>query len=156
MRTSVIDGLAFRLTTSALVVLIASAVFAQAPASPTPQLPPAVLRAFQQAYPSASISSSASARDRDRAVFRIESVDKGRLRTVLYDTSGALIEVAEHLEEKDLPRPVADAMHSHPRAIYVSGLKVTRGPDVEYRLTLRGTRKTAMVTKPDGTVVSFK
>jgi hypothetical protein len=27
---------------------------------------------------------------------------------------------------------------------------------VEYRLTLRGTRKTAMVAKPDGTVVSFK
>jgi hypothetical protein len=47
-------------------------------------------------------------------------------------------------------------MHSHPRAIYVSGFKVTRGSNVEYRLTVRGTRKTAMVAKPDGTVVSFK
>jgi hypothetical protein len=47
-------------------------------------------------------------------------------------------------------------MHSHRRAIYVSGLKVTRGGSVEYRLTVSGSRKTAMVAKPDGTVVSFK
>jgi hypothetical protein len=47
-------------------------------------------------------------------------------------------------------------MHSHPRAIYGSGFKVTRGNSVEYRLTVRGTRKTAMVAKPDGTVISFK
>jgi hypothetical protein len=60
------------------------------------------------------------------------------------------------VEEKDLPAPVAAAMHSHPRAIYGSGMKVTRGGTVEYRLTVRGTRKTAMVAKPDGTVVSFK
>jgi hypothetical protein len=75
---------------------------------------------------------------------------------VLYDAGGTAIEIAEQVDEKDLPRPVADAMHSHPRAIYVSGMKVTRGREVEYRLTLRGTRKTAMVAKPDGTVVSFK
>jgi hypothetical protein len=75
---------------------------------------------------------------------------------VLYDASGAVVEVAEQVEEKDLPKPVADAMHSHPRAIYVSGMKVTRGASVEYQLTVRGTRKTAMVAKPDGTVVSFK
>jgi hypothetical protein len=58
--------------------------------------------------------------------------------------------------EKDLPKPVAAAMHSHPRAIFVSASKVTRGGTVEYQLTLKGTRKTAMVVKPDGTVVSFK
>jgi len=46
-------------------------------------------------------------------------------------------------------------MHSHPRAIYVSGFKVTRGGSVEYRLTVRGTRKTAMIAKPDGTVVDY-
>ena len=70
--------------------------------------------------------------------------------------TGKVIEVAEQVQEAELPKPVADAMHSHPRAIYVSGLKVTRGSNVEYRLTLRGTRKTAMVAKPDGTVLSFK
>ena len=77
-------------------------------------------------------------------------------RSALYDANGVAIEVAEQVEEKELPQPVAAAMHSHPRAIYVSGVKVTRGSTVEYRLTVRGTRKTAMVAKPDGTVISFK
>ena len=58
--------------------------------------------------------------------------------------------------EKQLPKPVADAFHSHRRAIFVSAVKVTRGATVEYHLTLKGSRKTAMVVKPDGTVVSFK
>jgi hypothetical protein len=47
-------------------------------------------------------------------------------------------------------------MHSHPRAIYGSGWKVTRGGSVEYHLTVKGSRKTAMIARPDGTVVSFK
>jgi hypothetical protein len=62
----------------------------------------------------------------------------------------------EAVTEKQLPKPVADAFHSHRRAIFVSAVKVTRGTGVEYHLTLKGSRKTAMVVKPDGTVVSFK
>ena len=87
---------------------------------------------------------------------RVDSIQSGKRRIVLYDVNGTVIELAEQVEEKDLPAPVAAAMHSHPRAIYGSGMKVTRGGTVEYRLTVRGTRKTAMVAKPDGTVVSFK
>ena len=49
--------------------------------------------------------------------------------------SGTVIEVAEQVDEKELPPPVAAAMHSHPRAIYVSGMKVTRGGGVQYQLT---------------------
>ena len=66
------------------------------------------------------------------------------------------IAITEPVEEKDLPAAVVAAVHSRPRAIYVSGLKVSRDQDVEYHLTLRGTRRTAMIVKPDGTVVSFK
>jgi hypothetical protein len=74
--------------------------------------------------------------------------------------TGAFAQGKERLDpvkEPDLPKAVADAMHSHRRAIFVSAVKVTRdGTVAEYRLTLRGSRKTAMVVKPDGTVVSFK
>ena len=73
--------------------------------------------------------------------------------------TGAFAQDKERREavlERDLPKPVAAAMRSHPRAIFVSGTKVTRSGTVEYQLTLKGTRKTAMVVKPDGTVVSFK
>ena len=62
----------------------------------------------------------------------------------------------ETVTEQQLPKPVSDAFHSHRRAIFVSAAKVTRGASVEYHLTLKGSRKTAMVVKPDGTVLSFK
>lgn len=111
---------------------------------------------IRSAYPGATISAATQDRDNNRTVFRVDSLQKGKRRIVLYDSNGGLIETAEQVEEKDLPQPVAAAMHSHRRAIYVSGFKVTRGSNVEYRLTVRGTRKTAMVAKPDGTVVSFE
>ena len=62
----------------------------------------------------------------------------------------------ETVTEQQLPKPVSDAYHSHRRAVFVSAVKVTRGTSIEYHLTLKGSRKTAMVVKPDGTVVSFK
>ena len=83
-------------------------------------------------------------------------MDKGRRRVLLYDANGRVIEIAESVQEKELPKPVADALHSHRRAIFVSAMKVTRGGNVEYRLTARGSRKTSMIAKPDGTVLSWK
>jgi hypothetical protein len=139
----------------ASALILTAALLAQAPASGTP-LPAAVKSAFDKAYPGATISSVTQERDNNRPVFRVGGVQSGKRRIVLYDANAAAIEVAEQVEEKELPQPVAAAMHSHPRAIYVSGMKVTRGSSVEYRLTVRGTRKTAMVAKPDGTVISFK
>lgn len=138
----------------ASALILTAALSAQA-ASSTP-LPAPVKSAFEKAYPGATISSVTPERDNNRSVFRVEGVQGGKRRIVLYDANAAAIEVAEQVEEKELPQPVAAAMHSHPRAIYVSGMKVTRGGSVEYRLTVRGTRKTAMVAKPDGTVLSFK
>lgn len=135
------------------VMALNTILFAQAPAI---SLPLPVKSAFEKAYPGATISAATHERESNRTLFRIDSTQNGKRRVVLYDANGAAIEVAEQVEEKELPQPVAAAMHSHPRAIYVSGLKVTRGTSVEYRLTVRGTRKTAMVAKPDGTVVSFK
>jgi len=87
---------------------------------------------------------------------RVETVEKGRKKVVLYDANGAVVEVSEQVEEKDLPKPVFDAIHSHPRAIFVSAMKLTREGGVEYRIAVRGSRKTAMVAKADGTVLSFK
>ena len=137
------------------VVILGVAAFAHAQGG-TQSLPSAVKSAFDQAYPGATISAATQELDNNRTVFRVDSIQKGKRRIVLYEPNGALIETAEQVEEKELPQPVAAAMHSHRRAIYVSGFKVTRGSNVEYRLTVRGSRKTAMVAKPDGTVLSFK
>ena len=142
-------------TATAIVMLAAAATtFAQSNGAASP--PPAVKKAFEQSYAGATISSVTQTRDGNQSVFRVDRTDKGRRRVVLYEPGGRAVEVSEEVMERDLPKPVADAMHSHPRAIYGSGWKVTRGASVEYRLTVKGTRKTAMIAKPDGTVLSFR
>ena len=140
----------------ASLLILAATLAAQVPASSSSPLPPAVKTAFEKAYPGATVSSTTPERDGNQTRYRVDAIHQGKRRSILYDATGAVVETAEQVEEKDLPAPVAAAMHSHPRAIYASGMKVTRGSSVEYRLTLRGTRKTAMVARPDGTVVSFK
>lgn len=141
---------------SICVVMGAVPALSQAPASKPPSLPPAVTTAFQQAYPTATISSTKQERDKERTLFRVESTDRGRRRSLLYDSNGKVIEAGEQVEDKQLPRPVFEAIHAHRRAIFVSAMKVTRGSYVEYRITVRGSRRTAMVAKPDGTVLSFE
>jgi hypothetical protein len=86
----------------------------------------------------------------------LSAEDKGRRRVLVYDLNGSVLEAAEQIDEKDLPRPVADAIHEQSRAVYVKGMKITRGVNVQYEITLRGSRKTTMVLKPDGAVVSAK
>ena len=137
----------------AIVVALTATSFAQTPVT---SLPAPVKSAFEKAYPGAAITRSTQEREDGRTLYRVDGVHAGKRRVMLYDASGATVEVGEQVEEKDLPAPVAAAIRSHRRAIYVSGLKVTRGSNVEYRITVRGSRRTAMVAKPDGTVVSFK
>jgi hypothetical protein len=86
----------------------------------------------------------------------VESMENGRKKVVVYDARGGVVATSEQVGEKDLPKPVLDAIHSHRRAIFVSAVKVTRKGSVEYQITVRGSRKTAMVAKADGTVLSFK
>ena len=141
--------------TVAFAAIWTALALAQAPAN-VGSLPPEVKKAFEQAYPRATISATAPQREGNRTLFRIDSVDGGRRRVVFFDAKGAVVEVAEQVEERELPKPVVAAIRSHRRAIYVSGMKVTRGRNVEYRITVKGSRRTAMVARPDGTVISFE
>lgn len=147
------------LAASVLLIAGASLSLAQVPGAPTGaarDLPTPVLNAFEKAYPNATISAASQERQDGKIAFRVECQDKGRRRALVYDINGSILEAAEQVDEKDLPQPVAAAMHSHPRAVFVRGMKITRGPIVQYELVLRGTRKTTMLVKPDGAVVSFK
>lgn len=87
---------------------------------------------------------------------RVETIEKGRKKVVLYDANGAVLEMSEQVQEDELPKPVRDAIHAHRRAIFVSAMKITRKSGIEYQVTVRGSRRTAMVAKADGTVISFK
>ena len=74
-----------------------------------------------------------------------DSTDKGRRRVVLYDANGKTIEVGEQVEEKETATsPVFDAMDSASARHLRVHLKEPSSGSVEYRLTVRGSRKTAM------------
>ena len=103
----------------------------------------------------ATVVAAPQARDKDGNV-RVETVEKGLRRIVTSDASGKVIEIADQVEERDVPKPVLDAMRSHRRAIFVRAFKVTRGAVIHYQLTVRGSRRTNMLAKPDGTVLSFE
>lgn len=150
------DGVPVRsLLAAVMVATLLDPVMAQAPAGGV-AMPAAVKKAFDQSYPGASVTSVSQQRDGSRQVVRVDATQRGRRRIVLYDANGTVVELSEPVEEKELPAPVAAAIKAHRRAIYVSGMKVTRGSSVEYRITVRGSRRTAMVAKPDGTVLSFQ
>jgi hypothetical protein len=142
-----------------LLCAMASVVAAQVPEAPrgaARDLPSTVLKAFENSYPNATISNASQERQDGKIAFRIDCQEKGRRRVLVYDLKGSILEAAEQVDEADLPKPVAAAVRSHPKASYVKGMKVTRGVNIHYELTLRGTRKTTMIVKPDGSVVSFK
>jgi hypothetical protein len=137
----------------------ASLAAAQVPGAPTGPgrgLPSPVLSAFERAYPMGTITAASTERQEGQLAFRVEALDRGLRRVIVYNVNGSVLESTEQVDEKDLPKAVVDAAHSHPKAVYVKGVKITNGINVRYELTLRGTRKTTMIVKPDGTVVSFK
>ena len=143
----------------ALVLFVGSPASAQVPNAPTGparDLPTPVLTAFEKAYPTATISEVSTERNGSALAFRVDSVDKGRRRVIVYTATGSVLETSEQVEEKDLPKPVLDAVHSHPKAVYVKGMKITKSITTYYQLTLRGTRKTTMTVRPDGSLVDFK
>ena len=142
--------------TAAVTAMLMATLATHAQSTKGAAAPPVVTRAFQQSYPGATLSSVTEEEDGGHAVYRVSGLDQGRRRVVLYDSTATALEVSEQVEEKELPKPVAEAMHSHPRAIYVTGLKVMRDGRVTYKLTVRGTRKTEMIAKADGSVLSFK
>lgn len=140
-------------------LLAAFPVLAQAPTSLTGaarDLPSTVLAAFEKAHAGATITDTSQERQDGKVAFRVDALEKGRRLVVVYSLEGAVIEAAEQVEEADLPKAVIDAIHSYPKARFVKGMKVVHGLNVHYELTLRGTRKTLMIVKPDGSIVSTK
>ena len=147
------------LVACALLLAAAPAAFAQVPPAPSGAarvLPSRVLSAFEKAHPNAVITSADQDRQEGKIVFRVDALDKGRRQVIVYDLSGTVIEAAAQVDEKDLPAPVAAAIREHKGATFVKAMKITRGINAHYELTLRGTRKATMIVKADGAVIAYK
>ena len=120
-------------------------------AAPAAKLPPAILIAFQQAYPKATIKNVLKETAGGKTVYEVESVDKGLTRDLNYNPDGTVIDIEEEVAGADIPAAVSDAVKKmYPKATVTKAEKMTTGQVVTYELTLKGAPKPTVELTPDG------
>ena len=113
---------------------------------PKKNLPPAVLQAFEQQHPSATIKAIIRDVRKEGTLYEIESVDSSLSRHLLYQPDGTLVEVEEVIEPEALPQVVLDGLKTrYPSATIRSSERSTRGEHVEYELAITVGRRTMNV-----------
>lgn len=101
-------------------------------------LPAAVLSAFKQAYPNATIKGVAEEKKAGKTYFEIESKDGKTFRDLLYQADGSVAEIEESLAVLDLPAAVRTAVQAkYPKAKLHKAEKVTKGAVVTYDVEVR-------------------
>lgn len=115
-------------------------------------LPPAVLQAFEEAFPKAVITGVAKEDDAD---YEIESRDGTIQRDLVYQADGTLVETEESCDMKALPEAVQKTIaKEYPKGEFEKAEKVTRGSVVEYELKVEvGEEINKVVLDPAGTVI---
>ncbi len=119
-------------------------------------LPPAVLAAFEKAYPKAVIKGASKEVENGQTQYEIESVDGKMNRDLLYKADGTVVEVEEALAKGALPAPVLKAL-----AKAYPGYKVLKAEDLikdgqrlfELQIDVKGKRQDVTID-PSGKIIS--
>jgi hypothetical protein len=115
-------------------------------------VPPAVLAAFAEAYPKATIKGYSKEMHNGQTVYEIESVEGQTRRDAIYSSDGKLTLLEETLDPSDLPSAVKTALNKKfPGAKILRSEKVTKGAVVgyEFRVEHKG-KTTEIVFDPTG------
>lgn len=121
-------------------------------------IPPEVLKAFEEKYPTAVITGQIR-QVRERIPFyEIQSTDSAITRDVLFQEDGTIVEIGESIDESDLPQAVRDGLKDkYPSASVEAVDRVSRGPHVEYEITLTiGKKKVDVVANTAGKVFQVR
>lgn len=122
---------------------------------PRKGVPPAVLAAFQKAYPGAQALGYSLDDSEGRKVFEIESREGRVRRDLSYLPDGTLDEAEEVIAPSDLPKAVQQSIQaSHPGVRILHAERDTRGAAVTYEVVIsaRGVKK-EVVLDPEGKVI---
>ncbi len=147
----------FRATMSVCVVLLAFMLAIPAMAGEKKitkkEVPPAVLKAFEKAYPKATVNAYAKETEDGKTYYELETVDGKTKRDLLYTADGKVAEIEESVTMKDLPDEVAKAFTKEsPTAQPTKIEKVTRDDKVTYDFAM-GKGKSELVIDQTGVVV---
>lgn len=118
-------------------------------------LPPAVLKAFEQAYPKAEIKGASKEKEKKTTYYEIESVDGKTKRDILYTEDGTVHETEETIAASALPDAVMKAIKANsPKAKIEKAEKLMHDSVVEYEVVLvKNKQKTELVVDPSGKIV---
>jgi hypothetical protein len=121
-------------------------------------VPAAVMTAFKNGYPNATIRGYAREKENGKVFYEIESREGTMTRDVLYNPDGNIAEVEESLATTDLPSEVQEAVRKqHPKAVITRAEKTTVGDKITYEISARlGKKKISMEIDTSGKVLSNK
>jgi hypothetical protein len=110
-------------------------------------LPPAVLKAFQAAYPKAVIKGAAKEVENGVTQYEVESVDGTLNRDLLYLADGKVVEIEETTAPENLPAPVKQTLARDYTGAKVLKVEIlTKGTTKAYELSLELKGKKLSVT----------
>ena len=118
-------------------------------------VPPAVLAAFEKAYPHAKIRGMSTEVENGKTYFEIESVDGTQARDVLYLADGTVAEVEEVVAAGTLPEAVKTAVGKEfARAKIVKAERTLKGTVISYEVHVSlGSKKGSIVVDPSGKAI---
>jgi uncharacterized membrane protein YkoI len=122
------------------------------------QVPAAVIAAFKNSYPNATIRGYAQEKENGKVFYEIESREGTTHRDVLYNSDGTVAEIEESIAPTDLPAAAQEAIHKkYSKAVISLAEKTTAGDKVGYEVAARqGKRRITMEFDADGKVLSSK
>jgi hypothetical protein len=116
-------------------------------------VPAPVLKAFEQAYPKASVKGYGKEVENGATYYELETVEGSSKRDLLYAADGKVMEIEESVTMKELPEPVAKTYAKESSGATASKIeKVTKGKKVTYEFAM-GKGKSELVIDPSGKVL---
>jgi Putative beta-lactamase-inhibitor-like, PepSY-like len=105
---------------------------------PCKDIPAAVMTAFAEAYPKATIKSCAKEEEDGKTSYEVASVENDVGRDVLYDPQGKVIVVEETLALSGVPESVRRAVDTKfPKGEILLVEKLMRGSSVNYEFQIK-------------------
>ena len=122
------------------------------------QVPAAVITAFKNSYPNATIRGYAQEKEKGKVFYEIESREGTTKRDILYTADGTVAEIEESIAVTDLPAAAQESIHQkYPRAVISIAEKTTAGEKISYEVAARqGRKRISMEFDAAGKVLSSK
>ncbi len=118
------------------------------------QLPPAVQKAIQEQTKGAEVKGLSTETEKGKTYYEAETRLNGRARDLLFDKTGALVEVEEETTMDAIPAPAKAAIEKKAAGGKVLKVEtVTAGKDVKYEAEIDNKgNKSEVAVKGDGSI----